>query len=139
MGNKLRIHLTAQELEQLIGDLHTSTEKSEALMDILTEKFFTSVPPEVKQSFTEDSLSAEVWTLIIRAISILTGKPQGSIKPENRLVTLGMTPNKIEHLRVHINQFINQKGSKKFITAADMGKINTVGELHALTLTKLKP
>ncbi|WP_037327046.1 hypothetical protein [Runella zeae] len=139
MENKLRIELTAQELEQLIGDLHTSTEKSEALMDILTEKFFTSVAPEVKASLTEDSLAAEVWALITRAISILTGRPQGSIKPENRLVTLGMTSNKIEHLRIHINQFINKKGSKKFITATDMDKINTVGELHALTLTKLKP
>ncbi|MBB3837648.1 hypothetical protein FHS57_001645 [Runella defluvii] len=139
METNLRLDLTIEELQFLIETLHNLPDKPDELLEKLLNKYFKAITPEIKETPPETELSIEVRELITRAISILTGKPQAEIQPTDELVNLGLTPTKLENLRVHINQFINKKGSKKFITTADMGKIETVGELKDLTLTKLKP
>jgi hypothetical protein len=139
MSKQLRVTFSSKELEELIIALHHSSADTEALSEKLSHKFFTNVSPAMlTDKVAGNSKEQEVFEMLTKAISILTGRDKDDIELTDTLPNLGFTPSKTEQLRIHVNKFISKEGSSKFITSAEMGKINTVSELHKLILTKIK-
>lgn len=138
MSKQLRVTFSSQELEELIIALNHSTVKPKALSEKLSNKFFTNVyPAMLADDDAGDSKEQEVFDMIVKAISILTGRDKDDIELTDTFQNLGSTPSKTEQLRIHVNKFISKKGSSKFITSVEMGKINTVDELNKLILKKI--
>lgn len=141
MKKNFKIHLTEDELKSIITALqHQKT--GHALADRMAEKYITSVEPRNNiqystLSFTESVQDDKLLKVIIHALAVLTGYPEANITLTTSFFSIGLTPIKKEQLRIHLNRYIRDRGFKKYITSAEMGSVNTVGELYTLAQKKI--
>jgi hypothetical protein len=143
--SKSRFDFSHAELHALIRSLeHTGDTGVLKINETFQRKYLKRSPdPNLLSAVSLDHFplsgqgDADVIKAIIKALSILSGFPESSIKPSTEISELNLSETKLDMLRMHLNKIIRDNGGSGTISPSAMGSAVTVQDLIDLVLSKL--